>query len=106
MRRNETKKGTLNVLADLGFKDAEEISAKLSLAIKLNKVIEKRDLSQAQAAAITGMTQPKVSHIRRYKIENISLERLMKALVTLDQDVAITVRPARPTHSAGISVAA
>ena len=40
MRRNETKKGTLNVLADLGFKDAEEISAKLSLAIKLNKVIE------------------------------------------------------------------
>jgi predicted XRE-type DNA-binding protein len=106
MIRNEKIKGTLNVLADLGFKDAEEISAKLSLAIKLNRVIENRDLSQARAATITGMTQHKISQIRRYKIENLLLDRLMKALVKLDQDVAITVRPARGARRAGLSVAA
>ncbi len=67
---------TGNVLVDLGFDDAEELTAKASLAVKLNQIIEKRGLSQAEAAAITGMTQPKVSQVRRYKLQNISYERL------------------------------
>ena len=52
------------------------------------------------------MTQPKVSQVRRYKLQNISLERLMQALVSLDQRVEIVVRPARRAHAAGITVAA
>jgi predicted XRE-type DNA-binding protein len=52
------------------------------------------------------MTQPKVSQVRRYKLQNISLERLMQALVSLDQRVEISVRPARGARVAGISVAA
>ena len=52
------------------------------------------------------MTRPKVSQVRRYKLQNISLERLMQALVSLDQQVEISVRPARPAHAAGITVAA
>jgi Helix-turn-helix domain len=44
---------------------------------------------------ITGMTQPKVSQMRRHKPQSISLERLMQALVSLDQRVGIAVRPAR-----------
>lgn len=58
------------------------------------------------AAAITGMTQPKVSQVGRYKLQNISLERLMQALVSFDQQVEITVKPARRAHVAGITVAA
>lgn len=98
--------GTGNVLLDLGFDDAEELSAKAVLALKLNELIDKRGLSQTEAAGITGMTQPKVSQIRRYKLQNISLERLMQALVSLDQRVEIVVRPARRAHAAGITVAA
>ncbi|MEO3434266.1 helix-turn-helix transcriptional regulator [Inquilinus sp. CAU 1745] len=97
--------GVDNVLADLGFNDAEELSAKTVLAVKLNELIDKRGLSQTEAARITGMTQPKVSQVRRYKLQNISLERLMQALVTLDQHVEIIVRPARRAHAAGITVA-
>lgn len=97
--------GVDNVLADLGFEDAEELSAKAVLAVKLNELIDKRGLSQMEAARITGMTQPKVSQVRRYKLQNISLERLMQALVTLDQHVEIVVRPARRAHGAGITVA-
>ena len=90
-RKRSTAKGTDNVLLDLGFEDAEELSVKAVLALKLNQLIDKRGLNQVEAAAITGMTQPKVSQVRRYKLQNISLERLMQALVSLDQHVEIVV---------------
>ena len=106
MRRKDAHKSTDNVLTDLGFDDAEELSAKASLAVKLNELIQSRGLSQTEAAAITGMTQPKVSQVARYKLQNISLERLMQALVSLDQQVEITVKPARRAHTAGITVTA
>ena len=106
MSRTDIPQGTDNVLLDLGFDDAEELSAKAALALKLNELIDRRGLSQTEAATITGMTQPKVSQVRRYKLQNISLERLMQALVSLDQHVEISVRPAKKTHEPGITVAA
>lgn len=106
MNRKGSPKGTNNVLVDLGFGDAKELSAKAALAVKLNELINKRGLSQVQAAIITGMTQPKISQIRRYKLQNISLERLLQALVALDQHVEIFIQPAQRTHVAGITVAA
>lgn len=106
MTRNHQAKGTDNVLQDLGFEDAAELSAKAALALKLNALIDQRGLSQIEAASLTGMTQPKVSQIRRYKLQNISLERLMRALVSLDQRVEIVVEPARRAQAPGITVAA
>ena len=106
MKRSDHSQGTDNVLRDLGFDDAEELSAKAALALKLNELIDHRGLSQTEAAAITGMTQPKVSQVRRYKLQNISLERLMQALVSLDQRVEIVVQPACRAHAPGITVAA
>jgi predicted XRE-type DNA-binding protein len=106
MVRKDNPQGTDNVLLDLGFDDAEELSAKAALALKLNELIDERGLSQVEAAAITGMTQPKVSQVRRYKLQNISLERLMQALVAFDQHVEIVVQPARRAHAPGITVAA
>ncbi len=106
MEHKSSRKGTDNVLADLGFEDAEELTAKAILAVKFNELIDKRGLSQVEAAAVTGMTQPKVSQVRRYKLQNISLERLMQALVSLDQRVEIVIRPARRAQGAGITVAA
>ncbi len=105
MRSNESHKGTDNVLADLGFEDAGELSTKTALAVKINDLIDQRELSQTEVARMTGMTQPKVSQVRRYKLQNISLERLMQALVSLDQHIEIIVRPARRADSAGITVA-
>lgn len=84
-----------NVLLNLGLGYAGGGSAKVALALKLNELIDQRGLSQTETAAITGMTQPKVSQVRRFKLQNISLERLMQALVSLDQHVEIVVRPAQ-----------
>lgn len=106
MRSSEIHKGTDNVLADLGFEDARELSTKTVLAVKINDLIDQRELNQTEVARMTGMTQPKVSQVRRYKLQNISLERLMQALVSLDQHIEIIVRPARRADPAGISVAA
>ncbi len=105
MPRKANPKGTDNVLSDLGFEDAEELSAKAVLAVKLNDLIDQRGLSQVQAAGITGMTQPKISQVRRYQLQNISLERLMQALVSFDQQIEIVVRNARRNSSACITVA-
>ncbi|MEJ0004753.1 MAG: helix-turn-helix transcriptional regulator [Pararobbsia sp.] len=106
MTRKAAHQGTDKVIADPEFGDAEELSAKAILAVKLNELIDKRSLSQIEVAHITGMTQPKVSQVRRRKLQNISLERLMQALVSLDQHVEIVVRPARRAHAAGITVVA
>jgi predicted XRE-type DNA-binding protein len=98
--------GTDNVLADLGFSDASELSAKAMLAMKINALLEARGLSQSKAARILAMPQPKVSAIRNYKLQGISLARLMQALTVLGQDVRITVSPSKDRTRARIDVAA
>ena len=106
MRRKRSRKGTDNVLVDLGFDDAQELSAKAILALKLNELIDAQALNQIQAAEVLSMPQPKISAIRNYKLQGISLERLMHALTALGQRVEIVVRPSRRGAPAGIKVAA
>ena len=105
MKRKQTSQGT-NVLVDLGFDDAEELSAKAILAVKLNKLIEEQELNQADAAKILGVSQPKISAIRNYKLQGISLKRLMQALTALGQHIEIVVTPSSRGVPAGIRVAA
>jgi predicted XRE-type DNA-binding protein len=100
------RRGTNNVLADLGFPDAEELTAKSILAKKINDIAKKRGLTQLETARLLGMPQPKVSAIRNYKLAGISLERLMQALTTLGQHVEIVVRPSNKNMPPRIDVAA
>jgi len=83
MSRHDAPQGTDNVLLNLGFDDAGALSAKAALALKLNELIDQRGLGQPEAAHTIGMTQPEVSQVRRYKLQNISLERLMQALARM-----------------------
>jgi predicted XRE-type DNA-binding protein len=85
-------RGTKNVFADLGYPDAAERQAKLRLAYALNQVLEQRKLSQAEAARVLGVTQPKVSALRNYKLAGFSVERLMNLLTALNQDIEILVK--------------
>jgi transcriptional regulator with XRE-family HTH domain len=54
--------------------------------------MDERKLSQADAAKVLGVTQPKVSALRRFKLQGFSVERLMNLLTALDQDVEIVIR--------------
>jgi predicted XRE-type DNA-binding protein len=105
--RDSVTRGTGNVFADLGFPDAAERQAKLRLAYALNQVIEARKLSQLEAAKVLGVSQPKVSALRNYKLAGLSVERLMNLLTALDQDVEIVIRKKpRSRKAARISVVA
>jgi predicted XRE-type DNA-binding protein len=100
-------RGSANVFEDLGYPDASERQAKLRLAYALNQVIEARNLSQAQAANLLRVTQPKVSALRNYKLAGFSVERLMNLLTALDQDVEIVIRHKPRSRKTGrISVVA
>lgn len=106
MKKKREQLGIDPKLENLGANVAEELTAKATLAMRFNELLHARGLSQTEAAAITGMTQPKISQVRRCKLQNISLERLLQALVSLDQRVEIVVRPARRARGAGITVPA
>ena len=99
-------RGTKNVFADLGYPDAAERQAKLRLAYALNQVVEQRKLSQAEAANLLGVTQPKVSALRNYKLAGFSVERLMNLLTTLDHDIEIVIKRKPRSRAARISVVA
>ena len=83
---------TDNVFADLGLPDAEELLVKSSIAMKINQIIEKRHLSQAQAAVILGIPQPKISMIQHGKLRGFSLEKLCNLLTLLGRDVDIVIK--------------
>lgn len=106
MARQMKARGTQNVLADLGFADAEELTAKTILAKKINDILVRRGLTQAEAAGLLAMTQPKISALRNYKLRGISLERLLQALTALGQNVRIVVRASKSSAPARIAVAA
>src|SRR5262245_59189574 len=106
-RKESVTRGSGNVFADLGFPDAAERQAKLRLAYALNQVLEERKLAQADAAKVLGVTQPKVSALRHYKLAGFSVERLMNLLTALDQDVEIVIRRKPRSRKTGrISVVA
>ena len=81
-----------NVFADLGFPNAGEMLAKAELAQKISGIIARRGLTQAEAAELLGVDQPKVSALKRGRISGFSLERLVRFLILLGLDVEIVVK--------------
>jgi predicted XRE-type DNA-binding protein len=80
-----------NVLADLGVPAPDDALAKAELARKISRQIEARGLTQEGAARLLNIDQPKVSALIRGRLAGFSLERLMRLLVLLGQDVEIVV---------------
>jgi predicted XRE-type DNA-binding protein len=71
-----------NVFRDLGFspQEAEHLKLRSDLMIRLSKLIEARGLTQAQAAELFGVTQPRVSDLVRGKIDRFSIDTLIAML--------------------------
>lgn len=82
-----------NVFADLGLPDAPELLAKADLAIEIGRVLDERGLSQSEAARLLRTSQPRISDLRRGRLEGFTLDRLVRFLNALDQDVEMRIRP-------------
>ena len=82
-----------NVFADLGFDRPEEEILKAQLVREIRDIIKRRRLTQAKAAERLGLKQPDVSALVTGRIHKFSLERLLRCVRRLDQDVTLVVRP-------------
>jgi len=81
-----------NVFADLGLPDAEELSLKAQLVINLKKLIKKHKLTQREVAERCGTDQPTVSKVLRGQLDKVTVERLVKWLSLLNQEVSIFIK--------------
>jgi predicted XRE-type DNA-binding protein len=83
------------VFADLAVPNASEALAKAELVRRICEAIAERNLTQAQAASLLGIDQPKVSALVRGQLKGFSTERLFRFLNALGRDVEIVIHPRR-----------
>ena len=100
MSKKRYEAGSRNVFKDLGMANAEEHFVKAQLVFKIDTLMKERHLKQIEAADLLGIKQPDVSKMLRGEFRQFSVERLLRFLVALDQDVEIVVKPHRDTKNA------
>jgi predicted XRE-type DNA-binding protein len=83
--------GTGNVFEDLGLPSSDTDLLKIEIAAAITATIQRRELTQDEAAKITGTDQAKISGIVRGRVKGFSVERLMTFLVLLGQDIDIRI---------------
>ena len=89
-----------NVFADLRLPKPDDLLAKAELAVRIIREIERRRLTQSEAAAVLGVDQPKVSALKQGRLSGFSIERLIRFLLLLGRDVEITVKGKPRSRSA------
>lgn len=76
----DIKKSSDNLYADFGYKNPEEMQAKAVLAQTVYLIIQKKKLTQVEAAKILEIPQPHLSKLLRGVFSGFSTDRLLKLL--------------------------
>jgi predicted XRE-type DNA-binding protein len=90
----EAEQRSGNVFADLLLPNPEERLAKAGLAFRIAAILRARRLTQARAARLLQIDQPKVSRLLRGQLSGFSTDRLMQFLTLLGRDVDIVLKQA------------
>lgn len=98
---SKIEKGSMNVYADLGVADADEMLVKAQLSAKIAEIIKLRKLTQTQASSLLGMTQPKLSNMLRGRFRGISETKMLECMTLLGRDVQIVVKPVSRSRKTG-----
>ncbi|WP_089941603.1 helix-turn-helix domain-containing protein [Candidatus Entotheonella palauensis] len=87
------EEGSGNIFKDLGFSDekAKEEWLKAQLGAEIFGILERRQLTQTEAAKILGVKQPEISRLKSGKFSYYSVERLMRFLDRLGCEVSIHI---------------
>jgi len=82
-----------NVFADLGFDAQEAANLKLrsQLMIEVEKDLAKKSLTQQAAAEMLGISQPRISDLKRGKVDKFTIDVLVNFLTKLGHDVSVRV---------------
>lgn len=86
-----------NVFRDLGFstEESEHLLIRADLLVQLQKAIAARDLTQAKAAMILRVTQPRVSDLLRGRLDLFSTDTLIDMLARLGVHVRFVLKASR-----------
>lgn len=88
------QRGSDNVFADLGFSpdEAANLQLRSDLMIQLRKRLAALRVTQARAARLLGVSQPRVSDLTRGRIDRFSVDMLIKLLGKVGVEVRVTTR--------------
>jgi predicted XRE-type DNA-binding protein len=92
-----SKKSSGNVFSDMGFApaEAEHLRVRSLLMIELEQLIAKNGWTQAVAAKVFGVTQPRVSDLVRGKIDKFSVDMLIEMLGRAGVGVTLSLKRRR-----------
>ena len=85
--------GSDNIYKDLGFQNPGAWSIKARIAARIFELMDKKELTQKKAGELFGITQGRVSDLKRGQFDKFSVEKLLSFLNALDQDVEIRIHP-------------
>jgi predicted XRE-type DNA-binding protein len=80
-----------NVYADIESVDASDMLIKARLAARIGQDIQKRGLTQSQAAELLGISRPKLSGMLRGQFRGISESKMLDCLALLGHRVQIVI---------------
>ncbi len=85
--------GSDNVFRDLGFDEEEAVNllARSDMMIKIKNILDERGLTQIESAKILGVRQPRISALYTNRLEDFTIDMLMKWLTKLGKRVTFTV---------------
>lgn len=72
---------------------AASLRARAALMMELERMIQKRGITQAEAAKLFGVTQPRISDLMRGKINLFSLDTLLDMATTAGLNPVIKLAP-------------
>ena len=80
-----------NVFRDLGFgrQEAERLMIRSELAIKIEKLLKARGMTQSAAARLMRVSQPRVSDLLRGRLDLFSTDALIDMLARLGVGVRL-----------------
>jgi predicted XRE-type DNA-binding protein len=84
-----------NVFSDLGFgaEEAEHLRIRSTLMVALRRIVDDRQLTQAAAATLFAVNQPRVSDLVRGRIDLFSIDMLIKMLARAGVGVSVSLSP-------------
>ena len=85
--------GGRNVFEDLGIPMSADDLLKADIAALISSLIQSRNLTQAEAAEVLGIDQPRVSKLLRGRLADFKVERLIQFVLRLGHNVDLTVSP-------------
>ncbi|MHB8346910.1 MAG: helix-turn-helix domain-containing protein [Acidiferrobacterales bacterium] len=74
---------------------------KAQIFSELYRLTQERKLTQTQAGARLGISQPEVSRLFKGNFREYSVDRLMGFLTAFDRDIEIVVRPHKKAGKGG-----